>query len=102
MMGDEENGMCLGHNSDGGCKCQQKNTVREMQLLENKLHEVYLMDPCGSGCVVRPQKTQTRKFREEALGRIFVSKTEKVRGDGENCNTRNVTVKCFRVIQSKR
>ena len=25
------------------------------------------MDPCGTGCVIRPKKTQTRKFREEYL-----------------------------------
>ena len=30
MMGDEkENGMCLGHNSDGRCKYQHKNTEYE-------------------------------------------------------------------------
>jgi len=60
------------------------------------------MDPCGSGCVVCPKKTQTRKFREEVVRRIFGSKTEEVRGDGENCKTKNFTAKYSRVTQSRR
>jgi len=60
------------------------------------------MDSYGSGCVACPKKTQTRNFREEVVGRIFGSKTEKVRGDGENCKKRNFAAKYFRVIQSRR
>jgi hypothetical protein len=98
MMGDEkENGMCLGHNSDGGCKFQQNNTEYEKRnCWRINCTRYILMDPCGSGCVFRPKKTQTRKFREEVLGRIFRSKTEKVRGNGENCKTRKFTAKCLR------
>jgi hypothetical protein len=101
MMGDKkENDMCHGHNSDGGCKFQQKNSEYEKcNCWRINCTRCVLMNPCESGCVFCSKKTHTRKFREEVLGRIFGCKTKKVKGDGENCITTNFTAKSFRVLQ---